>query len=283
MCRRCRYRGARRSRRSNTSRIRQVDLAAPRPPLVRAGLAGNRIRADRPLAGCRPAAGTRASLRAHPETRIIAVSGSCSPVTARQIRHAGADGFQEIALDTALAVDAGAWKRELDLAAKAALTALSEGCNPLIHSACGPQDPPNRRARSCDRDRGPLDPGGERPHRNGARPASRRLVAAHGGQARRDRGRRHLGPRRAAPGHRCADGACPSRARRAALHGPLAGWSAARPATRAEGRPGRGRGCLHACQGGRTTRVMRRCRGAQHVIICRRRTPAHAVIGKGWF
>jgi 3-oxoisoapionate kinase len=62
-------------------------------------------------------------------------------VTARQIRHAGADGFQEIALDTALAVDAGAWKRELDLAAKAALTALSEGRNPLIHSACGLQDP----------------------------------------------------------------------------------------------------------------------------------------------
>jgi 3-oxoisoapionate kinase len=79
--------------------------------------------------------------RAEPRTRIVAVSGSCSPVTARQIQHASANGFQAIALDAALAVDACAWKRELDHAAEVALAALSEGRNPLIHSACGPDDP----------------------------------------------------------------------------------------------------------------------------------------------
>lgn len=79
--------------------------------------------------------------RAAPETRIVAVSGSCSPVTARQIRHASANGFQPIALDTARAVDPDAWRGELDHAARAALVALSEGRNPLVHSACGPDDP----------------------------------------------------------------------------------------------------------------------------------------------
>jgi uncharacterized protein YgbK (DUF1537 family) len=73
--------------------------------------------------------------------RIAAVSGSCSPVTARQIAHAAANGFATIALDTQLAVDARRWAEELGRVRQQALTALSEGRDVLVHSATGPDDP----------------------------------------------------------------------------------------------------------------------------------------------
>ena len=73
--------------------------------------------------------------------RIAAVSGSCSPVTARQIDHAAACGFATIALNTRRVVDGRSWQGELDRAAALARKALSEGRDCLIHSAKGPDDP----------------------------------------------------------------------------------------------------------------------------------------------
>lgn len=69
--------------------------------------------------------------------RIAAVSGSCSPVTARQIAYAEANGFAAIALNAHLAVDDRAWHEEFARAQNLALEALSTGRDALIHSAKG--------------------------------------------------------------------------------------------------------------------------------------------------
>ena len=73
--------------------------------------------------------------------RIACVSGSVSPVTASQIATAREDGFATIPLDAARAVDAQAWAGEVDRATTAALSELSAGRDPLVHSAAGPDDP----------------------------------------------------------------------------------------------------------------------------------------------
>ena len=73
-------------------------------------------------------------------TRIACVSGSVSPTTAGQIAHALARGFSGIRLDVTQAVDEAAWDRETNRAAEAALAALSDGHDPLVYSACGPDD-----------------------------------------------------------------------------------------------------------------------------------------------
>jgi uncharacterized protein YgbK (DUF1537 family) len=74
-------------------------------------------------------------------SRIVVVSGSCSPVTAQQIAHAGEHGFRCIPIDATQAVDTLAWRRETTRATAAALQALSEGFDPLVHTALGPDDP----------------------------------------------------------------------------------------------------------------------------------------------
>jgi len=76
---------------------------------------------------------------AGPVERMLAVSGSVSPVTAAQIDWAEAHGFQPIALDAA-AIALGDSAAE-DAAYGAAMQALAEGRDPLIHSARGPEDP----------------------------------------------------------------------------------------------------------------------------------------------
>lgn len=73
--------------------------------------------------------------------RIVAVSGSCSPVTAGQIVWAGAHGFSLERLDTAAVLTAAAREAEIARLTAAALQALAAGRSPLIHSACGPDDP----------------------------------------------------------------------------------------------------------------------------------------------
>jgi uncharacterized protein YgbK (DUF1537 family) len=74
-------------------------------------------------------------------SRVVAVSGSCSPVTAQQIAYAGEHGFRCIPIDATQAVDTQAWRRETARATAAALRALSEGFDPLVHTALGPDDP----------------------------------------------------------------------------------------------------------------------------------------------
>ncbi len=73
--------------------------------------------------------------------RIAVASGSCSPVTARQIEWAEANGFEAIRLDVARAVDEAAWRVALDMAIAAAGTACRAGREPLVFTARGPDDP----------------------------------------------------------------------------------------------------------------------------------------------
>ncbi len=76
---------------------------------------------------------------AGPVERIVAVSGSVSPVTAGQIDWAEGNGFACIPLDAAAVVRGETAAEEAAVAA--ALRALSEGQDPLVHSARGPDDP----------------------------------------------------------------------------------------------------------------------------------------------
>jgi uncharacterized protein YgbK (DUF1537 family) len=80
--------------------------------------------------------------RAAPVDRIAAVSGSCSPITAEQIRWAEAHGFRPLRLDVVKAVGGGPdWESERERAIAAALASLSEGRDPLVFTAGGPEDP----------------------------------------------------------------------------------------------------------------------------------------------
>lgn len=70
---------------------------------------------------------------------VAAVSGSCSPVTARQIAHAEASGFATVRLQLqALFTDAQA---EIARAVAAARAALADGVSALVYTAAGPDDP----------------------------------------------------------------------------------------------------------------------------------------------
>ena len=79
--------------------------------------------------------------RAAGRARVAAVSGSCSPVTARQIDWAEANGFAGIRLDATAAVVEARWHAALDAAIDEARTAVAAGMSPLVFTARGPDDP----------------------------------------------------------------------------------------------------------------------------------------------
>lgn len=90
-------------------------------------------------AGLLPAAPAAPALRA--VARLAVVSGSVSAVTAAQITHALSHGFAPVRLRAERAVDDAAWAAELDRAGSEALHALSEGRDPVVFTAAGPDDP----------------------------------------------------------------------------------------------------------------------------------------------
>jgi uncharacterized protein YgbK (DUF1537 family) len=104
--------------------------------------------------------------RAAPVERIVAVSGSCSPVTAGQIAFAEQNGFSGIRLDAARAVDIAEWEKELGRAKDRALAAIGEGKDPLVFTATGPEDPAVARMASAIKASG--HPAGEINDRVGA-------------------------------------------------------------------------------------------------------------------
>jgi len=77
---------------------------------------------------------------AGPVVRIVVVSGSCSPVTDRQIQAALEGGFADVALDTPslLGGDAVA---EIERGVRLASDALTNGASPIVHTSRGPDDP----------------------------------------------------------------------------------------------------------------------------------------------
>lgn len=89
---------------------------------------------------------------------IAAVSGSCSPVTAAQIRWAGGHGFHTERLRLAEALDQPQAEPEIERCVAAAAGALARGISALVYSAEGPDDPNvtgfDTIARSAGLDRG---------------------------------------------------------------------------------------------------------------------------------
>jgi uncharacterized protein YgbK (DUF1537 family) len=73
--------------------------------------------------------------------RVAAVSGSCSPVTARQLDWALANGFAGIRLDATAAISEPRWRVALDAAIEEARIAHAAGMSPLVFTARGPDDP----------------------------------------------------------------------------------------------------------------------------------------------
>lgn len=73
--------------------------------------------------------------------RIAAVSGSCSIITAKQIQHAAANGFETIRVDSMAAIEESKWAQEISRCTALALNSLANGRDPLIFTAAGPDDP----------------------------------------------------------------------------------------------------------------------------------------------
>jgi 3-oxoisoapionate kinase len=78
---------------------------------------------------------------AAPVRQIAGVSGSCSPVTARQIRTAREAGFHCERLDLASALRADSREAEIVRATRTAVEALRRGESAIVFSAEGPDDP----------------------------------------------------------------------------------------------------------------------------------------------
>jgi uncharacterized protein YgbK (DUF1537 family) len=78
---------------------------------------------------------------AKPVDAIAAVSGSCSPVTAGQIRWARSNGFHVERLDLRRALDQRLHGAEVERAVSEATQALARGQSALVFSAEGPDDP----------------------------------------------------------------------------------------------------------------------------------------------
>lgn len=80
------------------------------------------------------------------ESRVVAASGSCSPVTAAQLSWASGQGFSLIDVDAVQAVDPVLWEAEIGRAADQAAAELGEGRDPVLVTARGPDDPAIARA-----------------------------------------------------------------------------------------------------------------------------------------
>jgi len=74
------------------------------------------------------------------QSRIAAVSGSVSPVTAAQIDWALANGFAFIDLAAEASLDDERWRAEIEAAIERARVVLASGRSPLVATARGPGD-----------------------------------------------------------------------------------------------------------------------------------------------
>jgi len=81
--------------------------------------------------------------------RMAVISGSCSQITAQQIAVAATQGFEPIRINPSKAIDSKLWKVELQRVTALALKAIDDGCDPLVHSSTGPEDPANWRFKEA--------------------------------------------------------------------------------------------------------------------------------------
>jgi 3-oxoisoapionate kinase len=117
-----------------------VRLAEHQRPLFVVGSSGVEYALAAHLASV-PGSGVspRALPPAEPVDRLMTVSGSCSPVTARQIAWALDNGFAEVALDPAELASGGAVEVRRVVGESVAL--LEQGRSVIAHAARGPDDP----------------------------------------------------------------------------------------------------------------------------------------------
>ena len=86
--------------------------------------------------------------------RIVVVSGSCSPVTAAQIRHALRNGFADLRADPVALISEDRHEAESARLLAGAHAALAQGLSPLIYTAAGPGDPEVARLNAALRSQG---------------------------------------------------------------------------------------------------------------------------------
>ena len=79
--------------------------------------------------------------------QIFVVSGSCSPVTERQIQQSLGNGFDEFALDTETLEDTDGVSAEVSRLTDLSVKSLRAGRSVVVHSCRGPEDP--RLNRNC--------------------------------------------------------------------------------------------------------------------------------------
>ncbi len=91
---------------------------------------------------------------ADPVESIVVLSGSCSPVTARQIRHACEHGFVDLRIDMVALLQDDCRDSELARIETAALAALDHKQSPVLYMACGPGDPAIAQLNDCIRSQG---------------------------------------------------------------------------------------------------------------------------------
>lgn len=73
--------------------------------------------------------------------QVAAISGSCSPVTERQIGCALEQGFAEVPLEPARLLDPGESKSEIEAAVEKASDVIEAGRSLILHTCRGPRDP----------------------------------------------------------------------------------------------------------------------------------------------
>ncbi|MBN1855314.1 MAG: four-carbon acid sugar kinase family protein [Pirellulales bacterium] len=76
-----------------------------------------------------------------PARPILVVSGSCSPVTEKQIQWGLAHGFSEVAMDTVALVDDLRFDSAIGQATSMATRSLSNGDHVIVHTSKGAHDP----------------------------------------------------------------------------------------------------------------------------------------------
>jgi uncharacterized protein YgbK (DUF1537 family) len=113
---------------------RQLLRLLPRTGPFVAGSSGVNYAVVKALAADGEISGTASFAPLNPVERIIAVSGSCSPTTARQIRHALSNGFTGIHADPLTLAD-GAEVQRLSVEA---IRLLNEGRSVIVYTALDP-------------------------------------------------------------------------------------------------------------------------------------------------
>ena len=111
------------------------DYALAHAPLFAVGSSGLEYALTAHWVGERPA------WRVEPVPQTIAISGSCSPVTGRQIAIALKNGFAGIALDPVKLIDPQKRDREVSNAVEECVKMAQKRRSVILHTSLGPDDP----------------------------------------------------------------------------------------------------------------------------------------------